>query len=118
MNAIETLSKAWLDLVKSYKDLFFLEFKLARYSFIPFCFMSLLFVAALGAFWLMSLLVIIYFIYYATHNWFYALVIAQLISAVGMGLTFFILHHYFKQLKFNHLRQQLENLKTQGVSSE
>lgn len=118
MQSLENLSKAWLELVKSYKDLFFLELKLAGYSFIPFCFLALLFVVVLSAFWLTSLGIIAYLIYTCTSNWLTALLVVEIIGVLSVGLVFLFLHKYFKQLQFNHLRLQLQKLQAQDAGHE
>jgi hypothetical protein len=116
---LENLGKAWLGVAKAYKDLFFLELDLARQSFIPFCFAALLFIVVLSAFGITSLAVMTYLIYAYTHDWLIALVSAELVSAVSLGLVFFFLHRYFKQLKFAHFRAQLKKAQVQqGTQNE
>ena len=116
---LENLGKAWLAVAKAYKDLFFLELDLARQSFVPFCFVALLFIVVLSAFGIMSLAVITYLIYAYTHNWLIALVSAELVSIISVGLVFFFLHRYFNQLKFDHFRAQLKKVHVQqGTQNE
>lgn len=113
IKSLENLGKAWLDLIKAYKNLFFLDLDLARQSFIPFCFIALLFIAVVGAFALMSLAVIVYFVYAYTFNWLIALLSAELISVINALLVFFFLRQYFHQLIFEHFRAQLKKVPTQ-----
>ena len=108
IKSLENLGKAWLGVAKAYKDLFFLELDLARQSFIPFCFVALLFTALLSAFGITSLVVMTYLIYVYTHNGLIALLSAELISAIGAALAFYFLRRYFHQLKFDHFRTQLK----------
>ncbi len=118
IESLDNLGKAWLNLLKSYKDLFFLELKLARYSVAPFCFLVLLFIVVLSAFWLTSLAMVAYLIYTFTSNWLIALLFIELVSLLSVGLVFLFLHKYFKQLKFNQFRLQLQKLQTQDVNHE
>ncbi len=113
IKSLENLGKAWLGLIKAYKDLFFLDLDLARKSFIPFCFIVLLFIATIGAFALMSLAVIVYFVYDYTFNWLIALLSAELISIISAVLLFFFLRQYFYQLIFKHFRAQLKKVPMQ-----
>lgn len=118
MKPLENLVKAWLGVAKAYKDLFFLELDLARQSFIPFCFVALLFIVVLSAFVITSLAVIAYLIYTYTHDWLIALVSTELVSVVSLGLVFFFLHRYFNQLKFAHFRTQLKKAQVQQGNPE
>lgn len=119
MKPLENLGKAWLGVAKAYKDLFFLELDLARQSFVPFCFVALLFIVVLSAFGITSLAVITYLIYTYTHSWLIALVSAELISVISVGLVFFFLRRYFNQLKFDHFRTQLKKTQVQqGIQNE
>ena len=113
VKSLENLGKAWLDLIKVYKNLFFLDLDLARQSLIPFCFIILLFIAVIGAFALMSLAVIAYFVYAYTFNWLIALLSAELISVITALLVFFLLRQYSHQLIFEHFRAQLKKAPTQ-----
>ena len=113
IKSLENLGKAWLGVVKAYKDLFFLELGLARQSFIPFCFVALLFIAVLSVLGITSLAMLTYLVYAYTHNWLIALVSAELVSAISAGLVFFFLHRYFNQLKFDHFRAQVKKAQVQ-----
>lgn len=113
IKSLENLGEAWLGLVKAYKDLFFLDLDLAKKSFIPFCFMILLFIAVMGTFALMSLAVIVYFVYAYTFNWLIAFLSAELISIIIAALVFFFLRQYFHQLIFEHFRLQLNKASMQ-----
>lgn len=115
---LEDLGKSWVGVVKAYKDLFFLELDLAKQSFIPFCFVALLFIVVLSAFVITSLAVITYLIYAYTHDWLIALVSAELISVISLGLIFFFFRRYLNQLKFAHFRAQLKKAQVQQGNSE
>lgn len=119
IKSLENLGKTWLSVVKAYKDLFFLELALARQSFIPFCFIALLFTAIFSVFLLSSLTIMTYLVYIRTHDWLIALLFAELLSALSAGLVFFFLRRYFKQLKFNYFRTQLKKAhEPQGKQNE
>lgn len=119
IKSIENLGKAWLDVAKAYKDLFFLELDLARKSFIPFFFVALLLTAVISALVITNLAVMAYFVYIYTHNWLIALLFAELHSILSLMLVFLFLRRYFNRLKFNYFRAQLKKApRQQGTKNE
>ena len=119
IKSLENLGKAWLEVVKAYKDLFFLELAIARQSFIPFVFVALVLTAVLSAFVITSLAVMSYFVYLYTHNWLIALLLAELDSILSLMLVFFFLSRYFNRLKFNYFRAQLKKApREEGTQNE
>lgn len=113
IESLENLGKAWLGVTKAYKDLFFLELNLARQSFIPFCFITLLFVAVVSIFGITTLAVMAYLIYIYTFNWLIALVSVECISLLSVCLVIFFLRRHLCQLKFSHFRAQLKKMPVQ-----